>query len=697
MPHPLVGLFSLGPQAPALPVPFPGSAVGSAPTAEGPVLSNHPVPDASAMVGSCIDLPRLVAGLVPGRTAASASASGWAATLRTVSNAPMTRAFALAVPVDPIDVIDEIPVVEVVLALWRMAVANPRQGFDAYANGGFKLTHPPSVPMASVAEDARQAVGLRLLERLAAIPADAVGGIGMLAAIRASAQRPDGLGWPAFQPQAAAIARLSDRADVARHFCEGMTDARPSVLSLDTLFGEAIIGAENSVDGLQDLVGAGQGAEASAAHLAEVEALLVNAGTPIGQATTAARVVHAMQASIAAADPRVEHADLARAKHLASEFPWDALWKALGLDATRALYVQPEVSAAIARLLQQRSVEDWKSFLLYLEAREAAPFIEGASSPALLLQQMDQPRTAQQALGALYARGFDPQREAWSQTFLNHLQTTFLNDIAASVLGPADQAVLAAVFKAARLQLDAVDTAPWVPGVAGTRAYLHNIQTLQRAALAEELEAVRTPAASALPGEAAHQLRLHIDLRDGIIRLSPALLDAFWESAGRDDDDGRCGAIGAALGHELAHLLGVTALSTAGLSTSALSTQGKALFTQQEVAIKQRVDGRAVGSGILDGRLVAEEVAADLRGTSAARRACEIMAEGDGRSFQPAAFFQGAARNHATHPSARQLQAGLRDTHPPGPVRADLVAEVKGFEDAFGCDPAPRRPFDRII
>ncbi len=692
----IAGLFQSPPA-----VLFADRAVAVPFVAEGPnawslSLSNGPLPSAAAPAPP-LHPHRLAVELLGEPASGSSSQGQLQSALKAIWNRPMSGFLqplpAGEVGLGGVEELDEIPVVAMILALWNWATADPCKGFDAYANGGFKLSHPMTSPMASAIEQARVHVGERLIAQLQTIPDDATGTAGMLrtlytSALQAIAQHASGQGWVAFAPQADAIAALATTADVIRHFCSGPVAGRESVLGLSLVFDEAVVSAQVAGEGLAPLLGRAADDTLMRSHLDGVIGLLVRAGMTAADAARKAPVVHAMTMHLVNATTvdHIQRVDLAAAGSSVPGFPFDVLWQQLGVDPATSLYITPATCAAVVELLATHAIEDWRAFLLYQEANRAAPCIEMSADPARILAQLDQPHAAGAALGQLYANGTDPARERHAQALFSQLRATFIEDVAASALSPADQKVLADALAWSQLQWEAAPV-DWLPVALDQRgSYLGHLQALQQAMTAAGLRRLGQPATVGVQGRGAHEFALAFDLHSKVVALSPAMLDALWDGVD-GADDARCGAIGSALGHELAHLVEDVALSNAG----------KALRQQQGRAILQRVDGRAIGPERVDGTRVLDEVAADLRGASAAHRVCEAAATAEGRRFDPAAFFQGAAAVHAANPSRRQLQASLQSTHPPGPVRADLLAEVRGFEAAFGCDPAPRNPFHRVI
>ncbi len=121
-------------------------------------------------------------------------------------------------------------------------------------------------------------------------------------------------------------------------------------------------------------------------HVANTFQLL---GDAAANATAESQVVMAIETALAKASlTRVDKRDPYKLFHKVSgaellkmtpSFAWSSYWSALGLRAPAQINVtEPEFFRELERLLESRSVSDWKTYLRWQLAREKAPYLSSA-------------------------------------------------------------------------------------------------------------------------------------------------------------------------------------------------------------------------------------------------------------------------------------------------------------------------------
>jgi hypothetical protein len=575
--------------------------------------------------------------------------------------------------------------------LWQgMAAwfADPCTDLDQYVNGFWKLQHPPGREQPSHFGELKHAVAQSIIADAPQASAEAGGAEAALAAIWASAQSPAARQWSAFQPQLDAINALTSGDELERHLCQAMTRGQASLLGLERFFRNGLLviarGQGEDTPGFHSLPVAHP---AVVAYRAQVAALLALTGMPVDETSAAAQNIVQMERTIAAAVPQLESCTRAQALQAVPGFPWNLLWQTLGLDPMTALYVDVARCRQMVELLADRSLNDWQTFLRYREAVVLQRDMDAGTEPADILDMLEQGAGGRLLLSAWYGARADPSKATAATAMFDTLRQVFRDDVAASTLPAADRIVLDDMLAAARLVVDqAGSELDWTAFSAG-RDLRTSLQSLAAFALRDDLDIIEGRRADDATVGPAHHLLMGTYKIDARVRVSPAMLASLF-SHGRGRE-AQWATLGAMLGHELGHLLA---------DTRGLSSPGEAMMAQEAAAMRQRIGDLWIGTAHLNALRVLDEAGADLRGLSAALRAGQAEAAAAGRSFDDKAFFVAAAGLHAANPTARQLQGQIaQDWQPPGPFRAELGRSLKGFDTAFGCEPRPTRPFDRIL
>lgn len=562
---------------------------------------------------------------------------------------------------------------------------------DQYANGFWKLQHPAGPVAPSFFSEARKTVQEQMLEDLSHASPDALGAEQALALTWASARDVGGWSWSAFAAQRDEIAALASMDDVMRHICASMLKGQETVLGLERYFRAGVLAVGLALQPAEPagLHGLPPAHPAVLAHKADIARLLVHTGMPQAEAEQAADGIFDMEAELARVpmEPmRMGSYSLSQAIHALPGFPWAEVWSVLRLDPMTALFTSVETCRSLEGLLGSRSLPEWKAFLRCQQARRMEHLLQTGREPGQLLHRLEDSRGGRRLLGAWYGSSASPALETRARALFEGVKQVYLEDLAASSLPVEDKRLLQDVLHDASLRLDDGRDIEW-SGFEASPSFAINLQRLAGLKVREDIEIIEDLAGASRAGSPAHHLAMGTNVRDGQVFTTPALLGSVQAAATSAEHE--WATLGAMFGHELGHLM---------VDGCTLSALGEAMMEQENAAIGQRIGDLWSGEPQLDPQRVRGEAACDLRGLSASRRTGEAEAAREGRAFDLRRFFVAAAGLHAANPTAAQLRAKIsEDHHPPGPFRAELGRSLKGFDEAFGCQPRPSTPFDRMF
>lgn len=576
---------------------------------------------------------------------------------------------------------------------WLAALyADPCEDLDTAVNGFWKLLNPPRGSIPSRLLELDDATEDALLRRLQRLPSQAspTPAARLLGDTWSSALRPQSRSWQAFRPHAEAIAALTIRSDVEAYLCAAVGEGREAILAFRSMYWMAELDADAAllpVDERAVYTGT-QNDPAVIEYLEQVQTLLVNAGMSAVEAAAHAPAMRQMGARLAASADRLTKVSLASAQAAVTAFPWQRVWTSLGVDPAQELYVGLERCRALAGMLQDHDVADWKAWLLYQEARHARPFIEYDAAPQALLRQLDHDNVGGTLLSEWFVENASHGLAQRADGMFEDIRRQYLQDVVSSAYPPADLQRIAAVLAATRLSVKQNARGIAMPDVLAPATYLQHVHALRRIGLGlkvRDLAAPSTTNAFPLP---AHRFFMATHPGFNTVFVSPATLDVLHDaSAGQVEAE--WAMLGVMLGHELGHALA---------SAAPLSAAGQVIRNNGTAKIAQRLAGTRIAGLPLDIARVLEEVACDLRGVSAAHRAAKAEARAAGTTFDDRRFFEAIARLHAANPTPAQLKRSLaNDEHPPSQVRVGLLAQAAGFDAAFGCVPGPLPAFDKIV
>ena len=428
------------------------------------------------------------------------------------------------------------------------------------------------------------------------------------------------------------------------------------------------------------------------------------------------RIAQAQWSRDEAADPQrawnpMPPSDVAR---LAPGFDWTAFIAAAGLAPDAVVSVaQPGYLGALSAVLYWEPLSTWQLYLKTRRLDDAATVLPHAFRQArfefrgALLQGLQAPRPRWQAalheldavlgdeMGALFvARHFPPAAQARAQALADGVRAAAQAQVAASDwMAPATRA--AARDKLARLSIEVGRPARWRDAHALAIRADDPLGNLDRAARFGWLRdaarlGTRTDGATDWP-VAPQSVGASYDPTRNAIVLPAALLQPPYFDA-RADAAANLGAIGAIVGHEIAHAIDETGsrFDAAGRLHDWWSDADHAAWAARIGPLVAQFDACAALPGHpVDGRLTRVENAADLAGLRFAFDAWQRTLHGRADAAGERRFFLAWARAWRDKVrDARALQLLAIDPHAPARCRADGAAtHLDAFHAAFATRP----------
>ena len=402
-------------------------------------------------------------------------------------------------------------------------------------------------------------------------------------------------------------------------------------------------------------------------------------------------------------------------------FDWWAWGEPQGLTTTRGvILLQPSFFKAFAALVPATPLETWRLWLTVRYVTYAAPYVSNAFGDArfeffgrfLTGQQAPRPRWRRgvgmvnaylgDAVGRLYVeRHFPAASRRRAEALVSSVRIAFAGALeAAAWLEPETRR--AALDKLSRLRTRIGYPDKW-RGYGGLEVkrddLLGNLQRAQQFEhRAQSVRAAGRQDPRHWPVTAQSVNAFYSAAGNEIVLPAAILQPPFFDPAG--DDAGNYGAIGAIVGHELAHGFDLRGrrFDAYGAERDWWRTSDERAFVERAAALVTQFDAYAEHGVAVDGRRTLLENAADLAGLTVAHRAWRASL--DGRA--PAAvvdgytgdqrFFMAWARawRAKTRPEyARQAS----QTHPHAPARFRVngpVSHMPAFYEAFGVQPGDR-------
>ena len=449
------------------------------------------------------------------------------------------------------------------------------------------------------------------------------------------------------------------------------------------------------------------------ARLAEVAAPRAAAQRVLALETRLART-H-VPAAEAMNPAHVQTLDAAGLEHAAPGLPWAAFLSGAVLPDGHAVnVVQPAAARALAQLLRELPLADWKLYfrlrlldvsapLLPLDFRTAHFAFRGKILGGLAAPRPQDERALDalsealgDGLGELYmARHFGPDQKARVEAMAERIRLAALDAvIGIAWLGP--QARLEAQEKVRRMRAKVGYPAAWRdyggldvrPGDAlGNRDRARRHEWLRLALLSG------TPVDRAAWAMSPLEPNAFYDPMLNEINLPAAILQAPFFDADADDA-ANYGGIGSLIAHEISHAFDSTGsqFDSRGAQRDWWTAGEHAAFQAFSMRLVASFDAaEALPGAHVNGKLTLPENIADLMGLQLAWRAWQASPEGqaapvvDGRSGAQRFFLAYARQWAVKRRDERTLQLLGSDPHAPAPLRANFPAmQLDAFHGAFG-------------
>ncbi len=481
-------------------------------------------------------------------------------------------------------------------------------------------------------------------------------------------------------------------------------------------------------------------AEVRARYRAHVAAMLARLGGSRAAAERAADTVLAMETALARAgrsqtalrdEERNYHRfTLARLERLCPTFPWRAYFARRGIRRLDPLVVgQPEFFRALDRLLKDRPLSDWVTYLRWQALRRAAPYlsrsIERASfaffHSVLLGQRKEEPdwrraavevdRALGEALGQLYVeRHFPPEARARALELVERLEAVFRDRIA-RLEWMTDATRRRALAKFARFttKIGHPERYRDYRKVAiERRDYYGNIARATRFEIDRRLGRVGRPVDRAEWQMTPPEVNAYFNPSQNEIVFPAGILQPPFFDV-RADDALNYGAIGAVIGHEITHGYDDQGrkFDADGNLKNWWTPRDRREFNRRAKRIVDQYGAyEALPRTFVNGRLTMGENIADLGGVSLAFEALERRLADrpeerrpiDGLSPEQRFFLSYAQlwRENIREPDLRRRLT--IDPHSPGRFRAvGPLANLPAFAEAFAVPAGSRMRRDDAV
>lgn len=407
--------------------------------------------------------------------------------------------------------------------------------------------------------------------------------------------------------------------------------------------------------------------------------------------------------------------DAAGLESAAPGLPWAAFLAGATIPDGHAVnVVQPAAAKALATLLRELPLADWKRYFRLRLLDVSAPLLPSGFRAAhfafrgKVLGGLAAPRPQEEraldalsevlgdGLGELYmARHFGPDQKARVEAMAERIRLAALDTVAGIAwLGP--QARREAQEKVRRMRAKVGYPAAWrdygglevrAGDALGNRDRARRHEWLRLALLSG------TPVDRAAWAMSPLEPNAFYDPMLNEINLPAAILQAPFFDADADDA-ANYGGIGSLIAHEISHAFDSTGsqFDSRGVQRDWWTAGEHAAFQAFSARLVARFDAaEALPGAHVNGKLTLPENIADLMGLQLAWRAWRATPEGqaapvvDGRSGAQRFFLAYARQWAVKRRDERTLQLLGSDPHAPAPLRANFPAmQLDAFHEAFG-------------
>jgi putative endopeptidase len=317
---------------------------------------------------------------------------------------------------------------------------------------------------------------------------------------------------------------------------------------------------------------------------AHVEKMLSLMGEPQAQAASDAALVLALETDLAKAQmDNVKRRDpkninnkmtLAQIRELTPTIDWDAYLKAVDAPATdHYIVTSPDFFRAENKLLEDRSLDDWKAYMRWQVVHLSAPFMSKAFVDenfaffyhTLAGQEENEPRWRRcvhnadrdlgEALGQAYVdHAFPPESKARTLAMVHDIEFAMQNDIeSVSWMSPATKEQALVKLKAIEDKIGYPSHWRDYSSVEITRSnYLGNMESATRFEFERWVAKIGKPVDRSEWTMTPPTINAYYDPQLNTINFPAGILQPPFFDPGKDDAV-NFGAIGMVIGHELTH------------------------------------------------------------------------------------------------------------------------------------------------
>lgn len=405
----------------------------------------------------------------------------------------------------------------------------------------------------------------------------------------------------------------------------------------------------------------------------------------------------------------------AEADALTPNFSWSAQFAALGIaPPARFSLASAPFHQAVSTALGDTDPATWRAYLRFHLLDDASPYLSDAfvqahhdfhvtvlEGPQPLPSREDRVLTAIEkhagtAMAELYVAGqFPAQSRARIEQMVEHIRAALKRHLAALPwMDAATREVALERADALRPRIGHPDQWPdWSRLHSEACGYLRNLRRVQAFVQRGEIARIGTPVDPSRWRMTAQSVDAYHDVMSNDMAFAAGLLQPPYFDADADDAL-NYGAIGAIIGHEMAHAFSAEASQFApdGRLQSWWTDHDRVRYNALVNRITAQFNAFRVDDHAVDGRLTAAENLADLGGLTIALDALQTLSADqpdpmhDGLSREQRFFISWAVLCRRLHTPQRLQQDLETDPHAPGPARADVTpSNLPAFAQAFQC------------
>ena len=463
-------------------------------------------------------------------------------------------------------------------------------------------------------------------------------------------------------------------------------------------------------------------------YVTHIQRILELAGTPAAQAVTDAQRVMAFETALAAAartrvemrNPELNYNLRTKAQldSMTPHWSWDEYFEEIGKKNIPAVNVQnPRFFVTVDSLVANAPLSDWKAYLRWKTAKDAAPVLSRAfvnedfnfqktltGAKEMLPRYKRCTRAAdtglRDALGQAYvAQNFTPTAKARAMEMIRNMEAALRERIAA-LPWMSDATKKAATTKLASFakKIGYPDTWRDYSSLDIKKgAFLHNVYAVNEYERKRDLAFIGKPVDRTIWRMTPATVNAYYSpLMNEIVFPAGILQPPFFSATA--DDAVNYGGMGSVIGHEMSHGFDDqgSQFDAQGNLKNWWTDADLAAFRQRTGLVTSQYDAYTVLDSVhVQGKLTLGENIGDLGGLNIAYAALRKSMEGkprppliDGFTPEQRFFLAWAQIWRQNITPENQRQRILTDTHAPGRWRTNgPVANMPEFAAAFGCKP----------